>query len=214
MWLLKVVYSVMDYVCEDCGTSFSRSYNMLRHKKESCMARFANRDIASAKQRRIDGTASTSRMINCVTCNVSVPSNQMTSHKRTSNHRNMSCLPLSPGIQIVESAFKSRIVTYRISSENEHIDYPLFFEEIKPKVINAISDIVSARGALKINMVVTGRYLLPTQDVISEKSFNTCNEIVTLASDLDYVYGSFVEAMKVQSTEFQEKDSGMLLVYK
>lgn len=200
----------MDYICEDCGTSFSRSYNMLRHKRESCIARFVN--FHGGKQRRTDAaTTSTPQMWECISCDMIMAANRKAAHLRTLHHKSNACSPLSNGIELVASAFKSRIATYRISSENEHIDYTLFFEEVRPKVLDVVSNIVRVRGALKINLVVVARYVLPTQDnMYSDKSFNTCNEIVTAGSDLDEVYGSFVEAMKVQSSEFQEKDSGML----
>lgn len=198
----------MEYVCEDCSETFSRSYSMLRHRRESCMFRFVNAE--SAKRRRVDVATPTPQMRTCVTCNIAVPHNQLGAHQRTLQHRNNSCLPLSQGVQIVQTAFKKRIATYRVSSENFHIDFTIFFEEIKAQVLSLISEVVAVRGALKINMVVVGLYILPAQDSYSEKSFNTCNEIVTVASDLEEVYRSFVEAMKVQSTEFQEKDSGML----
>jgi hypothetical protein len=58
-------------------------------------------------------------------------------------------------------------------------------------------------------MIVVGRYFLPSQDLFSDKSFNTTNLNVSVGSDFDVIYNAFVEAMKVQSTEFQEKDSGM-----
>ena len=210
----------MAYVCDDCGKTFTRTYSVVRHKKEACVARFANAAAAAAaaaanlhggKQRRVDGAASTSETWTCVVCDVTVPKNQKFAHQRTSEHKNNSCVSLSPGIQVVESAFQGRIATYRVVSDNEHdVDYSVFFDSIKHRVLDAVSNLVRVRGALKINMVVVGRYLHPVQDVHSEKTFNTCNEIVTMASDLDEVYRSFVEAMKVQSTEFQEKDSGML----
>ena len=200
----------MHYVCESCGETFSRSYNMRRHKMESCAFRFIN-NHGGKVLRMDDDVASTSQMWTCTLCDVTVPVNRMAAHQRTIKHKSNSCIPLSPGIELVSSAFKNRIATYRISSDSEHIDYTEFFAEIKTNVIEVIGGVVRARGAVKVNMAVLGRYLLPTQDgVYSDKTFNTCNEIVTAASDLEEVYRSFVEAMKVQSTEFQEKDSGML----
>ena len=56
-------------------------------------------------------------------------------------------------------------------------------------------------------MIVVGRYFLPSQDLFSDKSFNTININVSVGSDFNDIYNAFVEAMKVQSTEFQEKDA-------
>ena len=58
-------------------------------------------------------------------------------------------------------------------------------------------------------MIVVGWYFLPSRDLFSDKSFNTTNINVYVGSDVDAIYNAFVEAMKVQSTEFQEKYSGV-----
>ena len=196
-----------NYVCEKCGASFTRTYSLLRHSRESCRLRFADSDVG--KRRRIDGAASSSTMEHCVMCNINVPKNKMLAHQRTLQHKSKSCVTVSHGVQLIQSAFKNRLVTYRISSDNEHVDYIIFFDEIKSKVLPLISEVLQMQNAIKVNMVVVGRYFLPSQDTFSEKTFNTLNEIVTVGSDLNDIYHSLVEAMKAQSTEFQEKDSGM-----
>lgn len=199
----------MSYVCEKCGVAFTRSYNLSRHQKESCALRFVD-SVGTQKRRKVDGAASTSAMQTCELCNVSIPRNCMLAHQRTINHKSKASVTVCPGVQLVQSSFKNRIASYHVSSDNEHVDYSGFFDEVKPKVLQLISRILHVHQSLKINMVVVGRYFLPSQDVFSEKSFNTCNEIVTEGSNLDDVYLAFVEAMKVQSTEFQERDSGIL----
>jgi hypothetical protein len=161
------------------------------------------------KRRKQDDGASTSNMTTCVACNISVPTTHFLAHQRTLEHRSKSCMPLSDGVEIVESAFKSRIITYRVKSNSEHINYSTFFEEVQPIVKRLVVDQLDIHKTLKINMIVVGRYLLPSQDLFSDKSFNTTNLNVSVGSDLDAIYNEFVEAMKVQSTEFQEKDSGM-----
>lgn len=199
------------YPCEKCGESFTRNFALQRHQMESCVKRFDN-NVGGAKRRRMDGIGSSSSPImqNCIVCDLSVPREQMLAHSRSMEHKNRCCVQVSEGVQLMQSAFKNRVATYRVSSDREHVDYTGFFEEIKSKVLTLISEILRVQHTLKVNMVVVGRYFLATQEVISEKSFNTCNEIITVASDLNDVYQSFVEAMKVQSTEFQERDSGML----
>jgi hypothetical protein len=199
----------MNYTCESCNKSFSRSYNLLRHKKESCVARFNTVCAVAEKRCRLDDGASGSNTTTCVVCNISVPTAYFMAHQRTLEHRSNSCRPLSDGVEIVESAFKSRIITYRVTSNGVHIDYSAFFEEVKPMVSSLIVDQLDIHKTLKINMIVVGRYFLPSQDLFSDKSFNTTNLNVSVGSDFDVIYNAFVKAMKVQSTEFQEKDSGM-----
>ena len=213
IYLLDFLYDniKMVYECEKCGLSFTRTYSLNRHREQSCVARFNN--DGGAKRCRIDGAASTSNntpvMVTCGVCNVTVPQNRMMAHERTLEHRSKSCVPVSRGVHRIESAFKSRIVTYRVNSDNEHINYTSFFDEIKCKVLGVLHEILHTHKSIKVNMVVVGRYFLATQEVSAEKSFNTRNQIVTLGSDLDDMYGSFVEMMKAQASDFQEKDSGV-----
>ena len=124
----------MNYTCKNCNKSFSRSYNLLRHKKESCEARFNRVCTEKEKRCRLDDGASTSNTTTCVTCNINVPTRYFLAHQRTLQHRNKSCKPLSDGVELVESAFKNRIITYRVTSNGVHIDYSAFFEEVKPIV--------------------------------------------------------------------------------
>lgn len=201
----------MAFVCENCDMSFTHNSALLRHQLQSCKRRF-DFNAGGQKRRRIDGGASSSSptMQKCDLCDISVPREQMLAHSRTIEHKNNSCKPLSDGVQLMQSAFKNRIVTYRISGDREHTDYTAFFEDIKSKVISLIGEILRVQQTLKINMVVVGRYFLQSQELVSDKSFNTSNAVVTMANDLHDVYQSFVEVMKVQSTDFQEKDSGVV----
>lgn len=118
------------------------------------------------------------------------------------------------GVEIVQSAFKYRIVTYRVHSENNHLDYVMFFNEIRPKILNLLEEVLRIHKTIKVNMETFARYTLPTQDLADMKSFNTCNRILDEAMDLNSVLDSFVDSMIIQTTEFQERDSGMLIFIK
>jgi hypothetical protein len=192
------------YECDNCDKSFARSYGLARHKRESCVGRFENLETYG-KRPRIAGPAPD---IKCDLCDVYFPSNRLAAHQRTAQHRSKACVPVSYNVQLIQTAFKGRLATYRISSDSEHIDYVAFFEEIKPKVFDVISGVLQVQNTVKINMEAVGLYYHAVQDLYSEKFFNTCNHIVALGNDLNDVYGSFAEAMMVQSTEYQEKDSG------
>jgi hypothetical protein len=202
------------YNCEWCNISFARDYNLRRHVDSCRMVRAAADDAGPASKRpRLDGAAATSHGLQetetCGVCNVDVPKNHVWAHERSLEHRSKSCVVVSHGVQRIDSAFKNRIVSYRINGEKEHVDYSAFFDEIKSKVLSLLSEFTRLHKSIKVNMVAIGRYFLPTQETFSEKSFNTPNKIVTMGCDLNDVYQSFVEMMKVQAADFQEKDSGM-----
>ena len=151
----------MNYTCENCNKSFSRSYNLLRHKKESCEARFNTVCTDEEKRCRLDDGASTSNTTTCVTCNINIPTRYFLAQQRTLQPRNKSCKPFSDSVEFVESAFKNRIITYRVTSNGGHIDYSAFFEDVKLIVSGLIVDQLDIHKTLKINMIVVGRYFLP-----------------------------------------------------
>lgn len=196
-------------LCPSCGKSFTRSDNLVRHQKLSCM------NQPPAKRPRVDSTPSTStNMETCDCCNVTLTAGQMKSHRRTLQHRTNSCVPHVDGVAIVQTAFKYRIVTYRVHSQNNHLDYLMFFNEIRPKILHLLEEVLRIHKTVKVNMETFARYTLPTQDLVDMKSFNTCNRILDEAMDINDVLDSFVDSMIMQSTEFQERDSGMLIFIK
>lgn len=200
------------YTCTFCGANFTRAGNMRRHQKESC--KNINRDGPPAKQSRLDSSQSTSASLQtCRSCNVTLTANQMISHKRTLQHRTNSCVPLMDGVEVVRSAFKYRIITYRVHSENEKLDYVLFFNEIRHKILNLLEEILLLHNTVKVNMETFARYILPTQELSDMKSFNTPNKIMDHGIDLNDVFDTFVDMMITQTTEFQERDSGMYFFY-
>ena len=196
------------YTCVSCGTSFSRSDNMRRHQRETCKNLHPNGP--PTKRAKLDSGPSTPVSLQtCNTCNVTLTANQMKSHKRTLQHRTNSCIPLTDGIEIVRSAFKYRIITYRVHSENEKLDYIIFFNEIRYKILNLLEEVLTLHRTVKVNMETFASYILPTQEISDMKSFNTPNKILDQGMDLNNVLDSFVDMMVTQTTEFQERDSGM-----
>lgn len=201
------------YFCSECGASFTRIDNLRRHERSSCKGSQSIHNV-STKRRKVDeepstSTSSTSMQI-CNCCNKNVAAHKMASHMRTLEHKTNSCITLSNGIQMLCSAFKCRIVSYRIHSESRHLDYVTFFSEIKNKVLSLLEEVLRIHKAVKVNMEVFGRYILQTQECSDIKSFNTTNTILDLSSDLASAYDIFIDKMITQSTEFQERDSGIL----
>lgn len=200
------------YTCSACGTCFTRSDNLRRHERSSCNKLQNDNDGLSVKIQKLNPQPSTSSSVQtCNCCNKTVAN--MYSHMRTIEHRTNSCVPLRGGIQVVRSAFKCRIVSYRVHSENYHLDYVRFFTEIKNDVVKLLEEVVQIHKSVKVNMEVFGRYILHTQELSDTKSFNTSNIILDLASDLTSAYDNFIDKMISKTTEFQERDSGIVLIY-
>ncbi|KAJ8962371.1 hypothetical protein NQ318_018355 [Aromia moschata] len=116
-------------------------------------------------------------------------------------------------MKLIQTAFKSRIASYRVHSENRYSDYNMFFESIKNKVIHLLSEVIKIHNAVKVIMELFGRYILQTQKIVDNKSFNTANKVIDSAADLNDVFYVFVDLMTTQMSEFQKRDSGWELQF-
>lgn len=150
----------------------------------------------------------TSKTEYCIQCEQTFPRNQYQGHLRSLQHKTKSCMSIRKGVEIINTAFKKRIVSYRISGEYSHIDYDDFFNDVKQKVKNVIECNIARLKALKVNMEVFGRYIHQTQGLIDVKSFNTAYRIMNDGVDIDVLYNDFVDIMKAKTSEFQERNSG------
>ncbi|KAJ8953848.1 hypothetical protein NQ318_006699 [Aromia moschata] len=110
-------------------------------------------------------------------------------------------------MKLIQTAFKSRIASYRVHSENRYSDYNMFFESIKNKVIHLLSEVIKIHNAVKVIMELFGRYILQTQKIVDNKSFNTANKVIDSAAGLNDVFYVFVDLMTTQMSEFQKRDS-------
>ncbi|KAJ8941847.1 hypothetical protein NQ318_005130 [Aromia moschata] len=104
-------------------------------------------------------------------------------------------------MKLIQTAFKSRIASYRVHSENRYSDYNMFFESIKNKVIHLLSEVIKIHNAVK------------TQKIVNNKSFNTANKVIDSAADLNDVFYVFVDLMTTQMSEFEKRDSGWELQF-
>ncbi|KAJ8935224.1 hypothetical protein NQ318_011334 [Aromia moschata] len=64
----------------------------------------------------------------------------------------------------------------------------MFFESIKNKVIHLLSEVIKIHNAVKVIMELFGRYILQTQKIVNNKSFNTANKVIDSAADLNDVF--------------------------
>ena len=148
----------------------------------------------------------------CESCNVDIPTNQMSSHMKSLDHKEKACSIHADGIYLIQSAFKCRIASYRVKSDKKHIDYVTFFDAIKLRVLKLLKVVLKAHNAIKVNVEAFATYALESQDVSEIKSFNSINRILDLSTDLDAVYVDIKDAVVSQTADFQHKDSGIVVL--
>jgi hypothetical protein len=115
------------------------------------------------------------------------------------------------GVEIIATAFKNRISTYRIKPKKIHINLKGFMSEIKIKVIDLVLEHLKTFTAIKVQFEVFGSYVITEKELKDIKSFNTKYKIVTNATDLEELVNSFMEIMDQKMQDFQERDSGWAL---
>lgn len=116
---------------------------------------------------------------------------------------------MDDGVVAVQTAFRSRIASYRVGTTNYHIIVNDFMTEIKNKVLELIQRKVDTFRSVKVNFELFGYFVLETQDLSEVKSFNTRNEIVTGGTDVGELYDNFIGVLDEKVSEFQERESGM-----
>ncbi|KAJ8940075.1 hypothetical protein NQ314_010909 [Rhamnusium bicolor] len=145
-------------------------------------------------------TDKTANMVNCTKCDVLIPYGKMAAHQRTVTHKqNCDTIVLGDNIELIQTAFKNRIATYRIKHED-------------------VTDLNSA--LVESFFSLFGWYIISTKqeeegkdEVRQEiKSFNSEYQTVSISTDLEELYTNFCDILKTKSEEFQEKDSGWALV--
>ena len=109
---------------------------------------------------------------------------------------------------VLQSAFKCRIVSYRVTPSDTHLHVADFMDNVKPKVLPLIRSQLGKFKSLKVNFELFGYFFLETKERDDVKCFNTKNEILTMGSDLEDVFQSITGVLDAKVAEFQERDSG------
>lgn len=212
-----------------CGVTFTRIDNLRRHQmnscklihnrtgetsrsntvpKQICKKRAADNvgEVIQKKKRIVSPVRN--HLEKCECCNVDIPSNLMGAHKRSLDHKAKACTFYSDGVELMKSAFKCRIATYRVKSDKQHMEYTSFFDGVKNRVMRLLNDVLEIHNSVKVNMETFATYVLPTQDISEVKSFNTKNRIVDKGVILDEVFSEFRDTIISQTSDFEGKDSG------
>jgi len=167
------------------------------------------------KKRRLvtsdEAQPSTSDCLKCSHCNLYIAPEMLLAHRRSNQHKAKTLLQSSyDGVFLLQTAFKNRIATFQIPTTRQTVDYVGFLNEIKQMVLRIIEDSIIKDKTLKLNFELFGNYYLKTTGEFSVKSFNTKNEVITVATNLVELYDSMQEILIAKAQEFNENKSGNL----
>lgn len=184
--------------CAKCHKQLSNKSALARHNRESCLYRFGIKRVSDNTIPQPSKRQKTS--IN----NPQVGVSGIRTHPLPQPKQ------LDDGVEMLSSAFKCRIVSYRFSFQEITIDHERFFNNIKAKVLRILVEYLNHFHSLKINWELFSLYVKPETEISDTKSFNTKNLVVTRVENLDAVFEELKELILKKAGGFQMKDSGKL----
>lgn len=153
------------------------------------------------------------KMPYCTLCSTSVNSKSWVGHLRSAKHKqNDNCVAHSGGVDIVSSAFRSRIITYRITASDELSSADAFFDSISDKVKSLLNESLHKHTCLKVNFELYSVFLMIKDNKQEIKSFGTKNTVLYSNYDFDLLYVDVLSKLKKKIEEFTERDSGWTLL--
>lgn len=146
-------------------------------------------------------------MVFCQKCQVDVLS--LSSHKKSNIHKSNCLLQTEfSNVQIIATAFKNRIISYRINPQNEYLIPDHFLSDINTTVDRLIKINLNRHRTLKINLELFVKYSLPKDNSTSLKSFNTKYSMIFQSTDISQLYYEFSEILQFKCSEFEHTESG------
>ncbi|XP_047024710.1 uncharacterized protein LOC124633507 [Helicoverpa zea] len=146
----------------------------------------------------------------CHSCQLHVSKSKYSSHKKSNKHKT-NCLLRTEyqNVQLIASAFKDRIASYKINPQNNEIITPeLFLSDVFNTIYNLLQPLLQKHKSLKINFELFVLYLLPKNEELSLKSFNTKYSIINQSTDIISLYKDCTQRLVCKCLEFELSESG------
>ncbi|KAB0801617.1 hypothetical protein PPYR_03803 [Photinus pyralis] len=193
----------------------SPSESSTNEEKPSCSG------VTGAKRCKIDSpgesgsnndNSNSGNNIFCKECLEYVPRRNYQGHLRSNKHKNNVCFAVDDGVHVIRCAFKNRLISYRMSPTETHVNVSDFMNDIKAKIVKVINDQLKRHNPLKINFELFGAYYLDTKNITDIKSFQSKYQVITISDPIEDLFQSLSEIVDRKNSEFQQKDSGWTLV--
>ncbi|KAJ8983456.1 hypothetical protein NQ317_013331 [Molorchus minor] len=211
--LKSLVYSYFNISKTACGNLNQQS--VIQNLKEG-LERHSNLLLNCAVDSRFfkppNKKSKKSNSTHCDKCHVDIETDAWNSHLRTNIHKANSCTIFEDGVEIMKSAFKRRIISYKITSSTFHVDIKKFRDEIKERVLKLIQMEQIKHKLIKLNFELFSFYHLPTSTTHEIKSHNTPYEIVCSSTNINETFDHLFNIIDRKADEFAERDSGWILL--
>lgn len=147
--------------------------------------------------------------VKCENCQINVPKKEYRFHLRTNLHKFNSKLNSEyEYIDIIATAFKNRIISYRVNPSQEFLDPEAFLMASKEIVMKVINNNLIKHGAIKLNFELFAHFIQPKSYKQQMKSFNTKYEIVYQSTDISSLFSNVVNTFERKISELELCESG------
>lgn len=205
------------FKCDKCGKIFLSKNYLKRHLiKKNCHAQISVSNVRKRKGSDLLKRKRIEESVHCNTCNADICKRFYAAHLKTNKHKTLSSvLYRSNNIEIIKTAFRSRIQSFKIKNLNEkEILFDNFLKTSKGDVILLINEHMQIHNTLKVNVELFTIYEMIKNDSINTdiKSFNTKYEIIDQSTDISETCNTWFSIIKTKSEEFNERESGWSLL--
>lgn len=111
-------------------------------------------------------------------------------------------------IEIIATAFKNRILTYRLNPTEIYQTPEAFLYDNLKNVVKLINMCLMKGNCLKVNYELFANFALPHSEHEQLKSFNTKNTVILRHTDLNENYLNAISTIKQKFAEFEHCESG------
>lgn len=144
----------------------------------------------------------------CTICNTSVERKHWVGHLRSTNHKNKSISYFCDGVELINSAFRNRIASYRIVNQYENCSLISFINNIHEKIRSLITLSLKQHICVKINFEYFALFLMFKNDSQEMKSFFTKNYTLHQNYEYEPLISQVKNILTKKIEEFQDRDSG------
>lgn len=148
----------------------------------------------------------------CETCHINVLSKAWIGHLRSKAHKENNINTVEnydENIQIVSSAFRNRIATYRvIANERDLGSLDAFFCSIRSKLKTLLNKCLGKHVCFKINLEFFAKFILFKNNTEELKSFLTKNVVLYKNYNFDQYFSEVLTTIKDKIESFEHRDSG------
>lgn len=145
----------------------------------------------------------------CENCQIEIPKNEYQYHIRTNLHKS-NCILKSEfeHVDIIATAFKNRIMTYRLNPSEEYLTPESFLMDSQEHIMKVIINSLIKHNCIKVNFELFAYFVQPKSGEQQLKSFNTKYEVVYQSTDISQLLININNIFERKVTELQSCESG------